>query len=300
MDDPIAQFPASIFDGKSESRPTGFEYVGPEANDWLQILNEIIAIQKAIRPAYDDLTIWVSPTGVAATATGSITNPYPTIASALAAASAARKNICLMPGTYIMTSSTTITKNNIKIIGLSPSNTIIAGGDVNQVFSILPGAIGAPFVINFENLTIVQSASTDTGLHISDADTDDTMTVNLINCTFTMDNSGPSVNVLHTVNQAFTLNITGGTYVGGVTVDCINASDNFNFTNAVLGDIVSDAGAVAASFLFKYCTINGVSGGHSNQTIESLYCLASDNTLASTGLFTGSHTETTIAPVSQQ
>jgi hypothetical protein len=299
-DDPVAQFPTTVFDGISESRPTGKEFTAPEANDWQQIVNEMIAVQKAVRPAYDDLIIWVSPTGVAANATGSITNPYATIAAALAAISATKKIVCLLPGTYTLTAITVIpvTQDGLKIIGVG--DVTIVGADANQAFSLTPGAQGAAFTVTLENLKFTQYAAKK-GLYIDDTAIDGAVTVNINNCTFTMDTSGSSIDLLHAVDQTVTINCTDCTFTGPITVDCINASDAFNFTRCTLtGGLVSDTGAVAAAFVFKFCEIkaSGVTGGHANQTIVALYCTADDDTLAETGEFAGSHTESLVSPVS--
>jgi hypothetical protein len=299
-DDPVAQFPTSIFDGTSESRPTGKEFSAPEANDWQQIVNEMIAVQKAVRPAYDDLIIWVSPTGVAANATGSITNPYATLATAFAAISATKKIVILLPGTYTLTAAQAlpIAQDNVKIIGIG--DVTVVGADADQAFSLTPGAQGAAFTITLENINITQFAAKK-GLYIDDTGIDGAVTVNINNCTFTMDTSGSSIDLLHAVDQTVAVVVNDSTFTGAVTVDCINSSDAFTFTRCNLaGGLVSDTGAVAAAFKFQFCEIlaSGVTGGHSSQTIVALYCTASDDTLAETGEFAGSHTETLVSPTS--
>jgi hypothetical protein len=243
-DDPVAQFPTTVFDGKSENRPTGKEYKAPEANDWQQIVNEIIAVEQAVRPAYDDLTIWVAPHGVAANATGSVTNPYATLAAALAAVSATKKIVCILPGTYTLTAilALPVGQDDVKIIGIG--NVTIVGADANQAMSLTPGAQGAAFTITLENINVTQFAAKK-GLYIDDTGIDGAVTVNLTNCNFTMDTSGSSIDLLHAVNQTVSINVTGGTYTGPITVDCINASDAFTFTRCTLtGGLVSDAGAI--------------------------------------------------------
>ena len=299
-DDPVAQFPSSVFDGLSESRVEKDSWTSPGPNDWNQLVNEVIAIETAIRPCYDDTMIWVAPWGVAANATGSLTNPYKTLASAFAAITASKKTVLVLPGTYTLTAiqALPVTQSGVKIIGLGYVN--IVGANANQALSLTPGAQGAAFTINLENLNIAQYAAKK-GLYIDDTAIDGAVTVNIKNCNFTMDTSGSSIDLLHAVDQTVTLNISDSVLTGPVTVDCINASDAFNFTRSNLaGGLASDTGAVTAAFKFQFCEIlaSGVSGGHANQTVTALYCTASDGTLAETGEFAGSHTETLISPVS--
>lgn len=303
-DDPVAQFPAAIFDGTSERRPTGKEFAEPEANDWQQIVNEMIAVQKGVRVPYDDLAIWVAPHGVAANATGSITNPYATLAAAFAAISATKTIVMLMPGTYTLAAvqALPVAQDGVKIIGVGGSKAVtIAGGDADYALGLTPGAQGAAFTITLKGVTINQYAAKK-GLYIDDTAIDGAVTINLEDVVFVQDTSGVPIDLLHAVNQTVTINADHcNTGAGAVTLDCINASDAFNFNYCNLaGGLVSDTGAVAAAFVFQFCEIKsaGVSGGHSSQTVVALYCTASDGTLAETGEFAGSHTETLISPVS--
>lgn len=273
-DDPVAQFPTTVFDGVSESRPTGKEYVAPGANDWQQIVNEMIAVQEAVRPAYDDLTIWVNPNGVAANATGSITNPYATLTAALAAVSATKTVVCLLPGTYALSAIQVlpVTVDGLKIIGIG--DVIITGGNVNQAFSLTPGAQGAAFTITIQNVTINQYAAKK-GLYIDDTAIDGAVTVNLIDCTFTMDTTGSSIDLLHAEAQAVTINSTNCTFTGPVTLDAINAGDVFEFTRCDLaGGLVTDTGAVAAGIILNDCEVKhaGVTGGNAAQTLTVNNC----------------------------
>jgi hypothetical protein len=251
-----------------------------------------------------DLVIWVGPHGVAATATGSLTNPYPTLALAFAAISATKKVVALLPGTYTLTAiqALPIAQDDVKIIGVGGSKvTFIAGGDANQALSLTPGAQGAAFTITLQGITVNQYAAKK-GLYIDDTAIDGAVTINLKDVVFVQDTSGVPIDLLHAVDQAVTINSDHCNFGNGaITLDCINSSDAFNFDYCNLpGGLVSDAGAVTAAFVFKYCNIKsaGVSGGHANQTIVALYCMASDDTLAETGEFAGSHTETLVSPVS--
>jgi hypothetical protein len=301
---PTASFPSSIWNALTERRVDSSTYVELGPSGTLEVLSEIVAIETNLVALSSDLVIWVGPHGVAATATGSLTNPYPTLALAFAAISATKKIVALLPGTYTLTAiqALPVAQDDVKIIGIGGSKSvIIAGGDANQALSLTPGAQGAAFTITLQGLTVNQYAAKK-GLYIDDTAIDGAVTINLKDVVFVQDTSGVPIDLLHAVNQTIIINSDHCNFgAGAVTVDCINASDEFNFDYCNLpGGLVSDAGAVAAAFVFKYCNIKsaGVSGGHSSQTIISLYSMASDNTLVETGEFAGSHTESLIAPTS--
>jgi hypothetical protein len=296
---PVALYPSSVWDTLVGDRDDVHDYIEPTPDTFLRSAVEIKAIEKDLIPTASDLNIWVSPTGIAANATGSIVNPYATIVAALAAITATKKTVVLMPGTYALAGVTVIpvAQTGIKIIGIAGSNnTIINAITGDQAFSLTPGAQGAAYEISLEGFTLNQFAAKK-GLYVDDTGIDDSVTINTKDVIFVMDTTGSSIDTLHAVNQAVILNSVESTF-GPLTFDCINAGDEFNFNRCDLsGGIISDAGAVAAAFVFKHSTLkaSGMSGGHSSQTIISLGCFASDNTAVETGEFTGSHTETLIA-----
>jgi hypothetical protein len=301
---PIPSFPTSVWDTYTQQRNSRDDYVDPGAAEYMEVISEIESIEKHVRPPYDDLVIWVAPHGVAANACGSITNPYATLAAAFAAISATKKIVMLMPGTYTLTAAQAlpVAQDGVKIIGVGGSKAVtIAGGNADQALSLTPGAQGAAFTITLKGITINQYAAKK-GLYIDDTAIDGAVTINLEDIIFVQDTSGVPIDLLHAVNQTVTINSSYCNFgAGAVTLDCINASDAFNFDYCNLaGGLVSDAGAVAAAFVFQFCEIkaSGVSGGHSSQTVVALYCTASDGTLAETGEFAGSHTETLISPIS--
>jgi hypothetical protein len=301
---PVASYPSAVWDTLTRRRIDEHTYTELGPSGVLEVMSEIVALETNSVALAGDLVIWVGPHGVAATATGSLTNPYPTLALAFAAISATKKTVALLPGTYTLTAvqALSVAQDDVKIIGVGGSKSvIIAGGDADQALSLTPGAQGAAFTITLQGLTVNQYAAKK-GLYIDDTGIDGAVTINLKDVVFVQDTSGVPIDLLHAVDQTVTINSDHCNFgAGAITLDCINASDAFNFDYCNLpGGLVSDAGAVAAAFVFKYCNIkaSGVSGGHANQTIISLYCMAGDNTLVETGEFAGSHSETLIAPTS--
>jgi hypothetical protein len=300
---PAANFPTSVWDTLTTARNDAGDYIEPGPEEYLRLVSEIVALETHLYPVAADAVIWVAPHGIAATATGSIVNPFPTLALAFAAVSATKTIVALMPGTYTLAAiqAIPVTQDGLKIVGVGGSSaTIIAGADANQALSLTPGAQGAAFTVTLEGVTINQFAAKK-GLYVDDTAIDGAVTINLKDVHMVMDTSGSSIDLLHAVNQTVTINAEDCTFTGEITLDCFNASDAFNFTRcATPGGIVSDAGAVTAAFVFEFCKLKsaGMSGGHANQTIVALYCTADDGTLAETGEFAGSHTETLVSPVS--
>ena len=300
----VAKFPTSIWDTLYGDRNERSDYTPLGPGGAMRVVSEIEAIEKHLRPTADDKVIWVAPHGVAANATGAIVNPFATIAAALAAITATKKTVALMPGTYALSGIAVIpvAQTGVKIIGVGGASAVIITADnANQAFSLTPGAQGAAYVITFEGLTINQY-SAKKGLYIDDTAIDGSVTVNLKDCHLVMDSSGDSIDLLHAVSgQTVILNCKDCTFTGIITVDCSNAGDRFNFTRCNLaGGLASNSGAVAAAFVFRYSILKatGVSGGASQQTVKALYCETDGDALVATSEFTGSHTESTILPVS--
>ena len=123
---PIASFPTSVWDTLYGDRDDRSDYVpaGPEGT--MEIVAEIEAIEKHLRPTADDLVIWAAPHGVAANATGAITNPFATIAAALAAITTTKKIVALMPGTYTLAGITVIpvTQTGVKNVGVGGASAV--------------------------------------------------------------------------------------------------------------------------------------------------------------------------------
>ncbi|KKM86226.1 hypothetical protein LCGC14_1281160 [marine sediment metagenome] len=274
---PTASFPTSVWDTFFGDRDDRSDYtpLGPEGG--LAVCAEVEAIEKHLRPTADDLVIWVAPHGVAANATGAIVNPYATIAAALAAITSSKKIVALLPGTHVLSGVTVIpvAQTGVKIIGIGGASSVtITAITGNQAFSLTPGAQGAAYVLTIEGVTLNQFAAKK-GLYIDDTAIDGSVTVNLKDVHMVMDSSGSSIDLLHAVNQTVTINCEDCTFTGPLTIDCINASDAFNFTRCVVtGGIASDAGAVAAAFTLKDSEVlhAGITGGHGSQTLTVVNC----------------------------
>ena len=289
----MASFPSSVWDGVTDRLVGPEPYAGPEASDWLEIIDEVKAMQTQVRPPYDEAAVlWVAPWGVAATANGSLTNPYRTLAAAFAAITSARKIVLVMPGTYTLTGvqALPVAVSGVKIIGVG--SVTVVGANANQAFSLTPGAQGAAFEITLENINVTQYAAKK-GLYIDDTAIDGTVTVNINKCNFTMSASGSSIDLLHAVNQAVHLNASDCLFTGPITLDCINTDDIFTFTRCNLANGLStDTGAVAAWVVLKDTEVKhaGITGGNAAQEVHAINCWTTSGAFDSKDT-AGSHTQ---------
>ena len=293
-----ANFPASVWDGLTNFRTDRRNVKGPDHEDWDEMLAELLAVETFLYPMASDLCIWVAPHGKS-TGTGSITNPFGTIALALAAVTATKKTVCMLPGTYTPAAILTIpTQTGFRLIGIGGSEvTTITGAELDQVMTVAPGAQSAAYTSGIKGVTINQFAAKK-GIFIDCANIDDIVTIDLKDVTINMDSSGASIDQENVEDVAVALNLTDCDIDGAIQVDIVAATDLHTFVRSTLVSVVSDAGTGTGGFLFKHCKLFAgcLSGGHSNQTVTSLYCESFDGALASTTEFTGSHTETLIAP----
>jgi len=287
-----ASFPASVWDGLTNFRTNRRVVRAPDYEDWDEMLAEVLAIETSLVGLAADTTIWVAPWGVAATATGSMTNPYATIAAALAATTATKKTVCLHPGTYTLAAAVAIpgTLSGIKIIG-------IGGSEVTKVdqaadfdaFTYTP-AQAALRELTIQGIEVLQYAGK-AGLAIDDTgQTVAGITINLNDVKLTMDATGDSLDTVHAVAVALILNMNDCVCTGLVDLDIINAGDRLFAKRCELtGGVTLSAGAVAAESTFEYCILkNGTSmTSAAAQTIRAIFCMADDYALAATGDLSG-------------
>ena len=298
-------FPTSVWDGLTNWRPALAVNRSPDPEDWDELLAEIMAVETAVYASQADDVLWVAPHGVAATATGTITNPYLTLAAAIAAVTSTKKTICMMPGTYTTIVSTTLpTVTGCSIIGVGGSAVTIIDQTVagDEALKILP-ANAAAYEILLKGLT-VQALATKNVLDIDDTGataTSGTITVNLDDVVLTHDTSGSSINVVHAVAMDLTI-IGKDCYLSGeATLVCVSATDVFTFERCDFPGGLASTGAYAAVHTFVACDAkeNGMSG-NAAAIVMALYCTAVGKTLLanSTDFHTFAGGGTLITPTS--
>ncbi len=293
-----ALFPASVWDGITTWRPALDITRSPDPEDWDELLAEIMAVETALYPSQADDVLWVAPHGVAATATGTITNPYATLTAALAAVTADNTTICMLPGTYSNLNPTTIPGiyTGLKIIGVGGSSVTTFAHTANggMALSCVPGTSSA-FELTIEGLTINQLA-TKIGISFSDATSTAALTLNLKDVNIIMDTSGDSLDIIHTTAYGLILNLEECVFTGLMDIDIIDAADRVNAERCDFSaaGVTLSAGAVAGLSTFRYCILKAANSMTSaaQQTITSVFSVDEANTLvATTELSGGTATE---------
>jgi len=272
----------------------------PDDKDWDEMVAEVIAIETAIYPSVADSVLWVAPHGVAATADGTLLNPYATLLAAYAAVTADNTIICLLPGTHVIAAEIAIdgTYTGLKIIGVGGSSVTILNVTAtdDQAISVTP-AIATAFAITFEGIDVQQYAAK-IGLLIDDTgQTANPITVNLKDVKLTMDSSGDSLDVVHAVDIGLILNIEDCVFTGLTDLDVASTSDVFTIRGGVLKNVATNATDKVMAINIFYAVLTAVTGGHSSQVVSALHCTADDLTMF-VSADTGSQTSTACVPLS--
>jgi len=300
---PVASFPSSVWDGVTPQRASRKIEAAPDKDDWAEVLSEVISIETQLYPVAADSVIWVAPHGKA-TATGSIINPYASIALAYAAVTADDTVICVMPGTYTHAAILAITGTytGVKIIGVGGSAVTILDHTTadDAAITIIP-AIATAFSVTIEGITILQYAAK-IGIEIDDTgQSANAITVNLSDVKLTIDTSGDSLDLVHAVAIGVILNLENCVFTGLLDLDIINAADRLNADYCELtGGVTLTAGAVAAIASFRYCVLKDGSDMTSaaEQTINALYCTSTTIGLVATGDLSGGTATEVVLPAS--
>ncbi len=276
-----ANFPTTPWAPATAQRSGQGAHKAPDASDWDDIMAEIIAISTHLYPVAADTTIWCAPWGKS-TATGSVINPYATLALALAAVDSDDTTICLMPGTYTHAAELSIvgTYTGIKIVGIGGSDVTILDHTTtdDQAISITP-AIATAFAVTIQGITILQYAAK-IGILIDDTGhTVNTITVNLKDVKLTMDTSGDSLALVHAVDIGVILNIDDCVFTGLCDLDVASTSDVFTWRGGVMKVIDTSVTDFVMAINLFYTTLTSLTGGHASQVASPLHCTADDLTL---------------------
>ena len=288
-----ANFPASVWDGLTNFREDRRTNSAPDSEDWDEMTAELLAIATSLVGLAADTIVWVAPWGVAATATGSMTNPYKTITAALAATTSLKKTVCLHPGTYTLAAAVDIpgTLSGLKIIGIGGSEVtkVDQAADFNA-FEYTP-AQAALRVLTIQGIEVLQYAGK-VGLAVDDTGHSVAgITVNLNDVKLTMDTTGDSIDTVHAVAIPVILNMVDCVCTGLVDIDIINAGDRVNVDRSDLGTagVTLSAGAVAAATTFKHSVLKngGDMTSAAEQSINSIYCSCEDYSLVASADLSG-------------
>lgn len=229
--------------------------------------------------------------------------------------------ILVEPGTYTLTTKISLTKClTIKGLGAQDAVKITSANDIgSELLSInVPTAYGADCKMYFENLYFLGA---DTDQHVIAVNNNGGAAQDLYlyfdNCTVSLASAaatGHGVYISHTTTskgiKAY-FSGCGREVIQAVYMLVKSTADYLSFNNVILSKsdtlkaVKTSADNVAANFFFKNCIVpheNATEGGHASQLLAVLSCFAftsgSTYALADTNDLTGSHTETTLLPVS--
>lgn len=255
--------------------------------------------------ANSSAVIWVdgSRTGTY-TPDGSFYLPYTDLEDAVAAMTATRKTIFLLPGTYTLVDDLAISVNGAQIIGIG--NPIIRGGVVAEgaaaVIDIDPAVATAAWSCRLETLTI-QHRDGQVGVQVDNTAVAQAMTVNLRGVSIDAEGAtGNAIDVDHTTaNKAINLLVYGHFDVVDNGIDIVTkvAGEVFRFVGMkLLAGVTASNDNVASILEFIACEVaheaGSEVGGHASQLLRSVFTYSrTGNTLAvaDTNDFKGSQTE---------
>jgi len=257
---------------------------------------DVLAIKVHQDPTWEamgyanDSYIWVSLDGDD-DGDGSFFFPYLTLATALAAVTAEKKTIMLMPGQYTSAASLAWPDiNDVMITGLSADHesTIIYASAGDEAVLIAPDAVIGASGINciFSNL-MIGGADGVNGVQITDANmtAGKKLIVNFRNCGFyNATDTDYSLVSTHTIACLIKIYMDGkglgGNEISGlVYVDCFNIGDRFKANGMYFqGGVEFSTDTIACENEFNACImeLNGGGGGQDTQVLLATGCISKD------------------------
>lgn len=253
-----------------------------------------------------DNVIWVAKYGSDEYSNGrmgDIDCPYASIDAAVAAMTATKNTVIVLPGSYTLSDEVTCSISGGQIIGIGKP-TIVAAEGKDAGFVVAMDATAKTKQFTFDSLCIDHSsAATQVGIQVDNAKMTAKLILYLNDIEFN-NNGGNSLDVDHTVtDHAIRVYANRSGFEGAVNADVGNAGDRFRFEDSTLrGGLTTSAGELAAEIMCKNCIIKhaGITGGHENQRLILLGCYsetdADPNEYAyiDAGDAAGDHTETII------
>ncbi len=190
-------------------------------------------------------TIWVDPNrSDTYTATGSFTNPYTTLAAAVAALTVLRPNILLMPGVHNVTSEillpTTYGCNISGVAGDKEMAEIQAPASVAAgIFQIVPVAPASTVVYRFNNLYIEHGDQI--GIQIDNTNAAKKIILSMGNVEFGGDEV--AIDADHAgASDAIRIYVNESTIEGKINFDVGNNDDRISFRNSTLEGVLDTTG----------------------------------------------------------
>ncbi|MCX5646517.1 MAG: DUF1565 domain-containing protein [Phycisphaerae bacterium] len=251
--------------------------------------------------------IWTSKGGSDTVGDGSFTSPYATVTKALAAVTATRTTILVMPGTYAEAAALVWpTISGVKLIGLgSMWQTTISAAGTSQVIGVAPGVQTESWEMWLENIYIDHGTAGQDGLLLDNTGMDWKLNCYLRNVGGDADSA--SDKMLTTVHgdadnaiRVYWSGDGGGGVEGCVEFVGGNDGDRLHVDGVELnGGLATSDTAVALDIRLRNCVVlhEGISGGNAAQTLAIVNCFSQTGgtyAVADAGDVAGSQTASTV------
>ena len=234
---------------------------------------------------------------------GDIDCPYASIDAAVAAMTATKNTIIVLPGSYNLSGEVTCSISGGQIIGIGKP-TIVAAEGKNAGFVVAMAETTGTKQFTFDSLCIDHSRDNEqVGIQVDNAKMKAKLILYLNDIEFN-NNGGNSLDVDHTVtDHAIRVYAKRSGFEGKVNADVGDNGDRFRFEDSTLrGGLATSAGDYTAEIMCKNCIIKekGISGGHTSQKLYLLGCYSETDDDPNEYAYinatdtTGSHTESII------
>lgn len=224
-----------------------------------------------------DNVIWVAKYGSDEYSNGrmgDIDCPYASIDAAVAAMTATKNTVIVLPGSYTLSDEVTCSISGGQIIGIGKP-TIVAAEDKDAGFVVAMAATAGTKEFTFDNLYIDHSDdAAQVGIQVDNVAMTEKLNLYLNDLEFSGD--GNSLDVDHTVaTDEICVYTKRSVFEGPVNAVVGNAGDIFRFEDSTLrGGLVTSDGALAAEIMCKNCIIKhaGITVGDASQKLFLLGC----------------------------
>jgi len=236
-------------------------------------------------------------------ADGSFLAPYTTVGGAVAALTAARSTILILPGEYTETASLSLPLFDCALIGVGVSSVvkIEAAVAITSLVDISPDTLTGTTTYFLKNLYLDNGETSQVGVQVDNADAGKKIIVQIQDCEFS--DGGNAIDVDHDgASDAVRLYIDRCYIEGALNYDVGNNGDRIRCLDCqLIGGLVTSADATTCEILLQSCRVlhEGVTGGNAAQTVNVAACISDDDagTYAAfdTDDLAGSHTESILA-----
>ena len=225
-----------------------------------------------------DNVIWVAKYGSDEYSNGrmgDIDCPYASIDAAVAAMTATKNTVIVLPGSYNLSDVVTCSISGGQIIGIGKP-TIVAAEGKDAGFVVAMAATAGTKEFTFDNLCIDHSDdNAQVGIQVDNVAMTAKLNLYLNDLEFNSD-GGNSLDVDHAAtDDAIRVYANRSGFEGPVNADVGDDADRFRFEDCTLrGGLVTNDGKFEAEIMCKNCIIKheGITGGHASQKLILLGC----------------------------